>query len=113
MTFDDTRDNTTAIETTIIEADKLAREESAPYPPPYPFPVFGGEPDPAGVQLEIRPVKVADPEDPEHDPIGDADTEYDIEFDDEDGDGQPSEYEEWQDYMGGDDWDQGQYDDFG
>jgi hypothetical protein len=26
-------------------------------------------------------------------------------------DGQPSEYEEWQDYMGGDDWDYGQYDD--
>jgi DNA-binding transcriptional regulator LsrR (DeoR family) len=25
-------------------------------------------------------------------------------------DGQPTEYEEWQDYMGGDDWDQGQYD---
>ena len=25
-------------------------------------------------------------------------------------DGQPSEYEEWQDYMGGDDWDHGQYD---
>jgi hypothetical protein len=25
-------------------------------------------------------------------------------------DGQPSEYQEWQDYMGGDDWDQGQYD---
>jgi hypothetical protein len=25
-------------------------------------------------------------------------------------DGQPSEYTEWQDYMGGDDWDQGQYD---
>lgn len=23
-------------------------------------------------------------------------------------DGQPSEYEEWQDYMGGDDWDYGQ-----
>lgn len=34
----------------------------------------------------------------------------------DDYDGQPSEYEEWQDYMGGDDWDQGQYDesvDFG
>jgi len=29
--------------------------------------------------------------------------------DDED-DGQPTEYDEWQDYMGGDDWDQGQYD---
>ena len=26
-------------------------------------------------------------------------------------DGQPSEYDEWQDYMGGDDWDHGQYDD--
>jgi len=34
----------------------------------------------------------------------------------DDYDGQPSEREEWQDYMGGDDWDQGQYDesvDFG
>ena len=28
-------------------------------------------------------------------------------------DGQPDEYTEWQDYMGGDDWDQGQYDDCG
>ena len=27
----------------------------------------------------------------------------------EEDDGQPSEYTEWQDYMGGDDWDQGQY----
>ena len=31
--------------------------------------------------------------------------EYDIMEDD----GQPSEYDEWQDYMGGDDWDHGQY----
>ena len=29
---------------------------------------------------------------------------------DEDYDGQPDEYTEWQDYMGGDDWDNGQYD---
>ena len=36
----------------------------------------------------------------------------DEEWDEED-DGQPSEYEEWQDYMGGDDWDHGQYDDLG
>ena len=38
--------------------------------------------------------------------------EIDIEVVDEDAydDGQPSEYDEWQDYMGGDDWDQGQYD---
>jgi len=27
-------------------------------------------------------------------------------------DGQPSEYEEWQDYYGGDDWDFGQYDEY-
>lgn len=27
-------------------------------------------------------------------------------------DGQPSEYDEWQDYYGGDDWDHGQYDDY-
>ena len=31
----------------------------------------------------------------------------------EEDDGQPSEYEEWQDFMGGDDWDHGQYDDCG
>lgn len=29
---------------------------------------------------------------------------------DGDDDGQPDEYTEWQDYMGGDDWDHGQYD---
>ena len=33
--------------------------------------------------------------------------DYDDDYED---DGQPSEYEEWQDYMGGDDWDHGQYD---
>lgn len=27
-------------------------------------------------------------------------------------DGQPTEYEEWQDYMGGDDWDHGQFDEY-
>jgi hypothetical protein len=32
------------------------------------------------------------------------------EDEDEDYDGQPDEYTEWQDYMGGDDWDHGQYD---
>ena len=40
-TFNDTRDNITASEPQIIEADKRAREASAPYPPAYPFPVFG------------------------------------------------------------------------
>jgi len=33
------------------------------------------------------------------------------EFNGED-DGQPSEYDEWQDYMGGDDWDYGQCDEW-
>ena len=51
------------------------------------------------------------------DPEGDdwQNDEYDEgEYDDlyED-DGQPSEYDEWQDYMGGDDWDHGQFDDYG
>ena len=36
----------------------------------------------------------------------------DEEWDEED-DGQPTEYEEWQDFMGGDDWDFGQYDEIG
>lgn len=40
-------------------------------------------------------------EDP-YDNMGDSEDEYD--------DGQPDEYTEWQDYMGGDDWDFGQYD---
>ena len=34
----------------------------------------------------------------------------DLEADYDDDDGQPTEYEEWQDYMGGDDSDHGQYD---
>jgi hypothetical protein len=33
--------------------------------------------------------------------------DYDVE---DDYDGQPDEYTEWQDFQGGDDWDQGQYD---
>jgi hypothetical protein len=95
--------------------------------------VAANEPDPAGVQLERRfgelpevaRKRIArehdeivakarqeseerngyDPEDPEHDPIGDAETEYDIEYDAEpEDDGQPSEYEEWQDYFGGDEY---------
>ena len=74
MTFDETRDNTIAIEAQIIEADARAREESAPNPPAYPIPVFGR---PGGELVKSWD----DPEDPEHDPIGDADTEYDIEFD--------------------------------
>lgn len=40
-----------------------------------------------------------------------ADAELDGFFDrDFEDDGQPSEYDEWQDVYGGDDWDHGQYD---
>jgi len=42
------------------------------------------------------------------------DEEWDEEYEDDDQlseyDGQPSEYDEWQDVYGGDDWDHGQYD---
>ena len=97
MTFEETRDNTTAIETNQQEADE--REE-----------VREGIRRSKPFMDDYLPEQ-EEPEDPEHDPIGDAETDYDIEFekDDED-DGQPSEHEEWQDYMGGDDWDFGEYD---
>jgi|TARA_R110002020_G_scaffold36016_1_gene108344 hypothetical protein len=42
-----------------------------------------------------------------YDEISDNDL-YDL--DEEYSDGQPSEYDEWQDVYGGDDWDHGQYD---
>jgi hypothetical protein len=43
-----------------------------------------------------------------YDPFAD-DGFYDMEVED---DGQPSEYDEWQDVHGGDDWDHGQFDEF-
>ena len=44
--------------------------------------------------------------------LHDGDLDKDEEWDEEN-DGQPTEYEEWQDFMGGDDWDFGQYDQLG
>lgn len=41
------------------------------------------------------------------DDLEDGEYDEDALFED---DGQPTEYEEWQDFMGGDDWDHGQYD---
>ena len=179
MRHDETRDNTTAIETQSIEADahvdtregvegsdptgretwrerklRLAIATFGPIRRSKPF--MDDTPEPEGAPEDIRPIRVPEerheehndgangyeddgvcrPEDPEHDPVGDAETEYDIEFDADDADedhpmggdnnawhggdddepeddGQPTEYEEWQDYMGGDDWDQGQYDEGG
>jgi hypothetical protein len=36
--------------------------------------------------------------------------DFDIDEREFEDDGQPSEYDEWQDFNGGDDWDQGQWD---
>lgn len=47
----------------------------------------------------------------EHETGFDSEDEFDN--DDYEDDGQPSEYDEWQDLYGGDDWDHGQYDDCG
>jgi hypothetical protein len=159
MRHDETRDNTTAIETQSIDADAHADTRETPtklvndsdahelgiYRPgtwrgrmlrqakAMFGPIRSSEPDPAGVQLETRPVKVAEER---HEEINDGANGYDDVkiarehdeivakarqeseerngYDDEpEDDGQPSEYDEWQDYMGGDDWDQGQYDDGG
>ena len=50
-------------------------------------------------------------EEPTVDSHGDyRDEVMEDEFEIMEDDGQPSEYDEWQDYMGGDDWDHGQYD---
>ena len=79
MRHDETRDNTTDIEATIIEADNR----------------------------DMTPVDMDNPRE------GVFDAVVTREDDDPEDDGQPSEYEEWQDYFGGDDWDHGQYDDCG
>ena len=55
-----------------------------------------------GEPLVDNPV-LSDVEDDEH---------GDHRFESDEYDGQPDEYTEWQDYMGGDDWDHGQYDEF-
>ena len=128
MRHDDTRDNTTAIEAlmmagdaeeilvglghspedadrmvnpakilpVVVTVDELPRL-ACDYPKPYnPQHVVDG------VVVEERH--------PEH---NDGANGYDDDDDIEEDDGQPSEYEEWQDFMGGDDWDHGQYDDCG
>ena len=70
MRHDETRDNTTAIEATIIEADNR----------------------------DMTPV---DMDNPREGWFGAVVTRED---DDPEDDGQPSEYTEWQDYMGGDEY---------
>ena len=70
MRHDETRDNTTAIEATIIEADNR----------------------------DMTPVDMDNPRE------GVFPAVVTREDDDPEDDGQPSEYTEWQDYMGGDEY---------
>ena len=70
MRHDETRDNTTAIEATIIEADNR----------------------------DMTPVDMDNPRE------GWFDAVVTREDDDPEDDGQPDEYTEWQDYMGGDEY---------
>ena len=125
MRHEETRDNTTAIENQSIEADAHADTHVDPRvgiegSDPTGRETFGermlrlgeSEPDPAGVQLERRFGEL--PEDAtkriarEHDKIvaeARRDSEERNGCDDEpEDDGQPSEYEEWQDYFGGDEY---------
>ena len=99
MRHDETRDNTTDIENQIREAD--AHADTREIARKHDEIVANARQESAEFLRNSRHIRlIDDPTDPEHDPIGDADTEYDIEYDD----GQPSEYEEWQDYRGGDEY---------
>ncbi|MAS86508.1 MAG: hypothetical protein CMH30_00815 [Micavibrio sp.] len=49
-----------------------------------------------------------DPQQPQR-PVEQSE-QWDDDFIELEDDGQPSEYDEWQDFYGGDDWDHGQYD---
>ena len=84
MRHDETRDNVTDIEATIIEADNRAILHQG----------LGGieGSDKTGRETwDERSQRMAE----EAEDVGDDDYEDD---------GQPSEYEEWQDYMGGDEY---------
>ena len=75
MRHDETRDNVTDIEAQIIEADKRAREESAPYPPAYPFPVFGAKDEPETFQIRNDELPVVEDDDDYDDDDNDS---YDL-----------------------------------
>ena len=80
MRHDETRDNTTAIEANLSEADAHEDVREAAH------------------IHNSRHIRLVEERHPEH---NDGANGYD---DDPEDDGQPSEYEEWQDYMGGDEY---------
>ena len=94
MRHDDTRDNTIALESNLIAADAYTdtREDA----PAKILPVI--------VTVDELPRLACDypkPYNPQH--VVDGVAVEDVDDDPED-DGQPSEYDEWQDYMGGDEY---------
>ena len=104
MRFDEERDNVVDTERMLAEADQ--RAEVAEAAPAKIIPVI--------VTVdELPPSDYPKPYNPQH--VVDGVVVEDVDDDDADYEdaGQPDEYTEWQDYMGGDDWDHGQYDDCG
>ena len=94
MRHDDTRDNTIALESNLIAADAYTdtREDA----PAKILPVI--------VTVDELPRLACDypkPYNPQHVVNGVAVEDVD---DDPEDDGQPSEYDEWQDYLGGDEY---------
>jgi hypothetical protein len=120
MRHDETRDNTTAIENQIREADahedvrgacrrlaihnsrhiRLVEERDDAPAKILPLIVTVDELPPATYPKPYNPpVQIVEQRHPEH---NDGANGYDE--DEPEDDGQPSEYEEWQDYMGGDEY---------
>jgi len=92
MRFDEERDNVVETERMLAEADQ--RAEVAEAAPAKIIPVI--------VTVdELPPRAYPKPYNPQHVVDGVAVENVD---DDPEDDGQPSEYEEWQDYMGGDEY---------
>ena len=101
MRHDETRDNTTAIEANLSEAD--AREETREDGPTWDECECGACTEFNEAEAEYirnsRHIRLVEERHPEH---NDGANGYDE--DEPEDDGQPSEYEEWQDYMGGDEY---------
>ena len=106
MRFDEERDNVVETERMLAEADQRAEVAEAAPAKIIPVIVTVDELPPSDYPKPYNPQHVVDGVVVED--VDDDDDDYDYEDD-----GQPDEYSEWQDYMGGDDWDHGQYDDCG
>ena len=104
--FSSRRENTMTTWNELTEAEQLLNNYSDDYKDKFGFRPRGLTPE------QVASVEwLKDAIDGLSDFNEDGDLPVDGNYDEED-DGQPSEYEEYQDFYGGDEWDQGQYDDF-